>query len=111
MIKLTDSSGNLFPAVRNLLNLVWLTVGIFLGWGGHIVWNRQAESDQLVDDAKEMVIIRKDKQEAKEVLKANVKEAKKLKSDDCLHSKHEQFVNELRKGRETGFEFDGRHSF
>ena len=106
MFKLTGSDGNLFPAIRNLLNLVWLAVGVVLGWGGHVVWNRQAESNQLVQDGKEMVSIRADKQVKKEILQENVKDAIKLKSDDCLQSTHESFVNELRKNRETGFSFD-----
>jgi len=106
MIKLTDSDGNLFPAIRNLLNLIWLTVGLVLGWSGNVVWNRQAEANVLVKDAKEMVIIRADKQAKKEILQENVKDAKKLKVDNCLQSRHESFVNELRKNRTQGFGLD-----
>lgn len=105
MIKLTDSNGNLFPAIRNLLNLIWLTVGIVLGWSANIVWNRQAESDQLVDDAKEMLEIREVKRNEKEQLDSNVKQALYLKSD-CGNATDIEFTRKLRDTREEGRELD-----
>ena len=106
MIKLTDSHGNLFPAIRNLLNLIWLSVGIVLGWGGNIVWNRQAESDQLVDDAREMVEIREVRHNEKEVLDDNVKDALKSTSD-CGNATDVEFTRKLRQNRMEGRESDG----
>jgi len=85
MIKLTDDSGRLIPALARLLNLLWFVAGIFLGWFAHSNWQLRGEADQLVDDAKEVQAIRKEITSESEALEERIEDVKKYKpDDDCM---------------------------
>ena len=113
MIKITDDSGRMLPAFRNIITLIFFIIGIVLGWFGHIVWNRQAEASQLVQDAKAMVDIRHDKEVRKQVLHENIEEAKQVEQTDCNcgDAADIEFQRRLRENRSEGFKFDGKSPF
>lgn len=50
MIKLTNADGTLSPTVRNILSLVFLTVGFAAGWFSHANWYGRGEVKQVKED-------------------------------------------------------------
>ena len=108
MITLTDNEGRMLPAFRNLITLIFCIVFFFFGWFGHINWALRGQSDQLISDSKAMVDVRKEKRDNKVVLTGNIKNANKIKQDDCNcgDATDIDFQRELRHNREKGFKFN-----
>jgi len=98
-VKILDSNGRLPPALAWLLSLIWLAVGFIAGWYAHTNWALRSEANQLVEDAKVMVEIRKTTAQEKTQLERNIEKANQVAPEDachCLDRSHEYYVRQLR---------------
>ena len=113
MIQITDNEGRMLPAFRNLVTLVFCIVFFFMGWFGHMNWALRGEADQLVSDARESAEAREIKYERIEILDGNIENAQQIEQTDCScgNAIDIKFQRELRKQRETGFNFNGTDPF
>jgi len=113
MIQLTDNQGKMLPAIRNTFTLLFFIAFFIMGWFAHMNWALRAEADQLVDDAKVSANIREDETVRIDVLEENIENAITIEQNDCScgDATDIEFMHELRKKRETGFQFNGTDSF
>lgn len=84
MIKLTDNHGNLLPALRNIVNIIFLCIGLVGGWFAHVNWSLRGEASVLVADEK---FERKNKEQTDKemaVVRENMQESRNAELDACL---------------------------